>query len=276
MNPDSLIVGDCLEVMSEWPAGCVDLIMTSPPYATKTSRYGSKSKMTWSEWSDWMTDVVTLCCSVCRGYVIVVANNPVVKGEELPANEKLRLSCRERGIAFERTVIWHKNSAPNKRPWWVNDWEPVMAFYKPPRPAVWNWESVAKPPKYSKGGAFRQRTSDGSRRAGSSYPQSKLARPRDVLRVTVGGGHLGSDLASRNEAPFPMKLVEPFVLALSNPGDIVCDPFCGSSTTGAVAMFNNRRYIGIDNRESQIALSAKRIDLATKQLDSETFDFGIT
>jgi len=91
------------------------------------------------------------------------------------------------------------------------------------------------------------------------YPKNKLARPRDVLRVTVGGGHLGSKLAHDNEAPFPEALVEPFIKALSNPGDVVLDPFCGSGTTLAVALRLGRRAIGIDNRLSQINLTLRRL-----------------
>lgn len=139
-----------------------------------------------------------------------------------------------------------------------------MAFYcgARPRPSVWNWQAIATPPKYRSGGKFQHRESDGSRKAEDkrgSYPTAKLARPRDVLRVTVGGGHMGSKLASENEAPYPEALVRPFVLALSNPGDVVFDPFVGSGTTLAVAVREGRQAIGVDVRESQADLSLRRI-----------------
>jgi hypothetical protein len=56
------------------------------------------------------------------------------------------------------------------------------------------------------------------------------------LTRVIGGGHLGSDLAHENEAPCPENLVEPFVRALTNPGEVVCEPFSGSRTTGTVAV----------------------------------------
>jgi hypothetical protein len=94
---------------------------------------------------------------------------------------------------------------------------------------------------------------------GNAYPQNELARPRDVFRVTVGGGHLGSELAHRNEAPYPENLVEPFIKVLTDPGEVVCDPFAGSGTTGAVAVRWGRRFVGCDVRESQVELSRRRI-----------------
>ena len=44
----------------------------------------------------------------------------------------------------------------------------------------------------------------------------------------------------------PESLLERVVLSSTNEGDIVLDPFCGSGTTGAVAVRHGRRFIGID------------------------------
>ena len=66
-------------------------------------------------------------------------------------------------------------------------------------------------------------------------------------------------MAHQNEAPYPEKLVEPFVKALTNPGEAVCDPFCGSGSTGAVAVRLGRRFVGCDNRATQVDLSRQRI-----------------
>ena len=78
---------------------------------------------------------------------------------------------------------------------------------------------------------------------------------------------MGSDLAHENEAPFPEKLAEFFVLSFCPPGGTVYDPFCGSCTTGAVAVRHGRNFIGTDVRESQIELSKRR--LAEVQLTLE-------
>jgi hypothetical protein len=86
-----------------------------------------------------------------------------------------------------------------------------------------------------------------------------LGRPADVVDCVVGGGRLGSDLASENEAPFPERLAEFFVRSFCPPGGLVCDPFLGSGTTGAVAVRCGRRFLGCDVRESQADLSRRRL-----------------
>jgi tRNA/tmRNA/rRNA uracil-C5-methylase (TrmA/RlmC/RlmD family) len=91
------------------------------------------------------------------------------------------------------------------------------------------------------------------------YVPPVLANPGNVVECNVGGGLMGSQLAHENEAPFPEKLAEAFVLSFCPPGGVVLDPFCGSGTTLAVAAWNGRKSIGIDVRESQIDLSRRRI-----------------
>lgn len=79
---------------------------------------------------------------------------------------------------------------------------------------------------------------------------------------------MGHKLATENEAPYPLKLVEPFVLALSNPGDVVGDPFLGSGTSGHAALLHSRRFVGADIRSSQVILSQRRLSEVNSALDS--------
>ena len=92
-----------------------------------------------------------------------------------------------------------------------------------------------------------------------SYAPPVLANPGNVISLKVGGGQMGHRLAHENEAPFPEDLAEFFIRSFCPPGGIVLDPFFGSGTTGAAALNAGRRFIGIDIRESQCELAARRI-----------------
>lgn len=61
-------------------------------------------------------------------------------------------------------------------------------------------------------------------------------------------------------ATFPPKLIEPCVLASSNPGDYVLDPFFGTGTVGVVSSQHHRKYIGIELHPEYISLAAKRLN----------------
>lgn len=57
----------------------------------------------------------------------------------------------------------------------------------------------------------------------------------------------------------PLYLLQRIIEASTNSGDLVLDPFCGTSTTGVAAKLLGRKYIGIDIEEKYIEISAKRL-----------------
>ena len=77
---------------------------------------------------------------------------------------------------------------------------------------------------------------------------------RDVWTINV------SKYKEAHFATFPEKLVEPCILAGARPGDVVMDVFNGSGTTGAVAINNDRKYIGIELNKDYIDLTIDRFD----------------
>ena len=118
------------------------------------------------------------------------------------------------------------------------------------------------------------RTADGQRRnakTGKRLSRNNgrpaIANPGNVIKCNVGGGLMGSRLSHSNEAPFPESLAEFFVRSFCPPGGVVLDPFVGSGTTGAVAVKTGRKFIGIDLRQSQIALSYRRLSEARQQMN---------
>lgn len=56
----------------------------------------------------------------------------------------------------------------------------------------------------------------------------------------------------------PLALLERIILASTNKGDIVLDPFTGSSTTGLAATKHGRKFVGIDIEKEYLQLSKKR------------------
>lgn len=269
-----IIRTDSLDWMQYATDASVDLILGSPPYALKMNRYGSDefrdsfihpnkvgNELKADMWKEWMAALTVEACRVSKNWVVWVVNSPYRDGCYIPACESLLVTCHERyGIQCERPLIWRKNAPPNRKNWFANNWEYILAFRcDDGKTEHFDWESIAEPPKFKSGGDFRQRDSNGVRRNGNSYPKGKLTRPKDVLRVTVGGGHMGSKLAHENEAPYPEKLVEPLIKALCPADGVVLDPFCGSGTTLKVAERLGRTAIGLDIRESQIELSRKRV-----------------
>jgi hypothetical protein len=88
----------------------------------------------------------------------------------------------------------------------------------------------------------------------------------DVLRIDVGGNHLGSKKSHKGEAPMPVGVAERFVCWFCPPDGIVLDPFCGTGTTLDAAVSHGRRGIGLDVRQSQVDITNERLEGVTPPL----------
>jgi DNA modification methylase len=77
---------------------------------------------------------------------------------------------------------------------------------------------------------------------------------RDVIESSV------EFIKGVNQSIFPEKLVRELLYLLTQPNDIIFDPFCGFGTTCLVAKKMNRRYIGIDLNESYVKKAKERLD----------------
>lgn len=98
----------------------------------------------------------------------------------------------------------------------------------------------------------------------------------DVVHCTVGGGLLGSQLAHSNEAPFPIKLPKFFISSFCRPEGLVVDPFSGSGSTGQAVLEcgGDRRYHGIDLRQSQVVLGTRRMIETEQKLGTTKCECG--
>jgi len=267
MEAHRLILGDSLDVM--WHDATLQgedrpqLILGSPPYPGKEDRYDYIDGVHKLDWHDWMLEMTTAAAHLSKGWCVWVVNGSVKAGAYMAEVEKL-MTAMPSTVVMQRPLIWTKNPMPRKSSWFTNAWEYVLPFRHIQREGMpFNWEAIAQPPKYKRGGKFKNRTSKGKRVGDDNtergdYPDVKLVWPRDILNVPVGGGMMGSKIASLNEAPFPVKLCLPLIKVLTNPGDVVLDPFGGSGTVLQACVETGRRSISIDLRESQIALMEQR------------------
>jgi site-specific DNA-methyltransferase (adenine-specific) len=73
----------------------------------------------------------------------------------------------------------------------------------------------------------------------------------------------------------PEKLIAKLILASSNPGDVILDPFLGSGTTSVVAKKLGRSYVGIEIDEKFCCLAEKRIQLADEDDGIQGYQDGV-
>lgn len=93
-----------------------------------------------------------------------------------------------------------------------------------------------------------------------NWPEDKLKKPNLQMRSvwSVGTPKPEEKKYGKHPTQKPLDLLNRIVLASTNKGDVVLDPFAGSSTTGIAAAMNNRKFVGIDLEKNYLELSKKR------------------
>jgi hypothetical protein len=279
---------DCLEWFALQPADSLDLVFGSPPYedARLYLEDGDDRGIarTRDEWVAWMVEVYRAALVPCKGLVAFVVEGRTKKYRWSASPALLMAALDAAGIHLRKPPVYHRVGIPGSGgpDWLRNDYEFVVCATRGGELPWSENTAMGAPPKYDPGGEPSHRRQDGSRAnaqsgpatsadrgneghhrarwaAGSSYAPPDVANPGNVITCKVGGGNIGDKLAHENEAPFPEGLVKFFVRSFCPPEGVVCDPFSGSGTTGAVAVSLGRRFRGCDVRKSQVALSRRRI-----------------
>lgn len=272
----ALYVGDCLNFMANVPDDTFDLTVTSPPYEDVRT-YDIGFKLTGDDWVKWSVDRFVECVRVTKGLVAWVVEGKTRQFQWSATPVLLMAELHRRGVKLRKPPVFHRVGIPGSGgpDWWRNDYELIVCASKGKLPWSDN-TACGKPPKWQPGGSPSHRMKNGRRvdkkhtkrgREGiqeQGYTAPKLANPGNVIRCKVGGGRMGSKLAHENEAPFPESLIEPFVRCFCPPGGIVFDPFCGSGTSGAVAVKHERQFVGCDIRDSQVGLTQQRLTEAVQ------------
>jgi site-specific DNA-methyltransferase (cytosine-N4-specific) len=187
---------------------------------------------------------------------------------------RVAFALQEDGWWLRSDIIWAK---PNPMPESVTDrptraHEYIFLLSKSKR-YYFDSESVREPGQSSPADV-RKMVQGRARLGGKSLGHedrlnAASRRTRVGTKRSVGRGEgrnlrsvwtLGSEpFHGAHFATFPKRLVEPCVKAGSRPGDLVCDPFTGSGTTGLVALRQGRRFIGIELNADYVELARARI-----------------
>lgn len=245
-------LGDCAAVLHAYPDNCVDLIVTSPPYADqRSSTYGGVNP---NKYVEWFLPRSKEFLRVLKpdGSFILNIKEKAVDGERHTYVIELILALRKQGWFWTEEYIWHKkNCFPGKWPNRFRDsWERCLHFTKSKRFKM-NQEAVMVPTgdwaqsrlkTLGKNDTVRYDSQVGNAFAKNiaNWQGRDMAYPTNVLHLATECGN------KKHSAAFPTSLPSWFIRLFTDEQDVVLDPFVGSGTTIEAALALNRRVIGID------------------------------
>ena len=285
MLESRIICADAVEGLRSLPDSSISMCVTSPPYYGLRD-YGSDQQIGTEEtpaaYIERLVGVFREVRRVLREDGTLWVNiadcyagsgkavwNGIKPKDMIGIPWMLAFALRADGWYLRSDIIWNKiNCLPESvrdRP--TKSYEHIFLLSKSPR-YLFDADAIKEPITEESRKRYQRGRSEGSKYGvfsgdqsinGSDYGErmrgQKLRNKRDIWHISTNSYRMDGHFAM-----FPEKLVEPCVLAGSQEGGIVLDPFFGSGTTGAVAKRLGRRFIGIDLNPDYCRMAQQRID----------------
>ena len=246
---DSILQGDCIEMMRSLPAASVDMIFADPPYNLQLGGDllgpdGSQVDAVDDDWDKfdslgtydrfthaWLKEAKRILKPNGSIWVIGSYHNIFRVGAAL----------QDQGYWILNDVVWRKaNPMPNfKGTRFTNAHETLI------------WASMGEKARYT----FNYR-------AMKTLNDELQMRSDWLIPICAGQERLKKGGHKVHPTQKPEALLYRVLLACSNPGDVILDPFFGTGTTGAVAKRLGRHFIGIEREDDYIAAAKERIEMA--------------
>ncbi|CUH64559.1 Modification methylase DpnIIB [Thalassovita gelatinovora] len=260
---NTILAGDCIEMMNSLPENSIDLIFADPPYNLQLKgdlHRPDNSKVDavddhWDQFSsfavydrftrDWLAAARRVLKPNGALWVIGSYHNVFRMGAEL----------QNQGFWILNDVIWRKsNPMPNFRGKRFTNAHETMI-----------WASKSEGGKYTFNYEALKALNEGIQ-----------MRSDWVLPICNGGERLKDDNGEKaHPTQKPESLLHRVLVGTTNPGDVVLDPFFGTGTTGAVAKMLGRDFIGIEREEAYRKVAEKRL-AATRRFDRDALQVSIS
>ena len=275
-----IINGDCVEVMKSLPDGCIDLLVTSPPYNAniKYDVYDDGLSMDeyWKFTTDWLSQAFRLLKDDGRVAINVpIEMNVQERGGRILFNAEFWMMMKQVGFKFFGMVDLTEDSPHRVRQtaWgsWMSNSQPYI--YNPKECVILAYKN--SPKKLTKGesqwtGVPTEIVNDkGMNVIKTIYqPEDK----KEFMNLVFGRWEYFADTKSLTKATFSMDIPTKAIKILTYKNDIVLDPFMGSGTSAVAAETLGRRWLGIELSPNYTDIARKRVNAFIedrKQLELE-------
>jgi len=266
MKRNKIIIGDCSEVLAGFPAECIDLTVTSPPYDSLRDYEG------------YIFDFEAIAKQLYRvtkkgGVVVWVVEDQTINGARSCTSYRQLLFFVDLGFSLYEDMVYKKNTSgfpPSSH--YENVTEKMFVLSKGKPKAI----NIIKDKKNKWAGTsnFGERTNrqkDGSLKKRGKSVVAKFGIRQNIWEYSTGKAYSTKDnFAFEHPAIFPEALARDHIISWSNKGDLILDPMCGSGTTLKMAKETGREFIGIDTSDKYVAIANKRVAKALVPLFLES------
>jgi site-specific DNA-methyltransferase (adenine-specific) len=268
-----LYLGDSLVWLKGMKSETVDLVFADPPYNIKKADWDNfESHAHYVAWSrDWLKEASRVLKKTGTLYVCGFS--------EILADVKVAAMPFFNGC---RWIVWHYKNKANLGGDWGRSHESIVHFRKS-KNFTFNIDDIRIPygahtlkyPSHPQAETSNFGKNGNGELRENWVPNPRGAKPKDVMDIPTTCNGMGEKTPHPTQKP--EELLRKLLLASTNPGDLVIDPFSGSGTTPVVADQLGRRWFACDCHKDYNEWAIKRLDSVVRRsvvdwirLDAET------
>jgi site-specific DNA-methyltransferase (adenine-specific) len=262
---NKIYLGDSNHLMNILPDGCIDLVVSSPPYDDLRDY---ENGLIW-DYEVFKKIAKNLYRIIKNGGVIAwVVGDKTENGNKSSTSFKQALYFQHIGFNLYDVIIYEKTgTAPPHPNRYFNAFEYIFILSKGKIGTV----NLLKD-KINKWGGFEtyseitRREKDGSLTVKEKKIVKEYGVRTNIWKYTNGRGFTTKDkIAHNHPAIFPEKLAEDNILSWSNEGDVVLDIFGGSGTTAKMSILNDRKWIYFEKVEKYCNIASERLNFVSSK-----------
>lgn len=234
-----------------------ELVITSPPYnmgkeyerALPLPEYVADQRKTIEACLGILSPTGSICWQV--GHYVEGSGR---EKEAFPLDLILYQEFKRLDLKLRNRIVWHFGHGLHEKHRFSGRHETILWFTRDADDYTFNLDAVRIPQKYPGKKAHR-----GPKKGQpSGNPLGK--NPSDVWEIpNVKANHVEK---TEHVCQFPVALVARLVLALTNEGDLVVDPYAGVGSTAVAAFLNRRRSAGADTTARYLEIARERLEMA--------------
>lgn len=260
-----LINGDTMRILDRMPDSFADLIIIDPPYnLSKTFNSSRFNAMSGEMYEEYLRSWFTKICKKLKP-----DGSLYMCGDWKCSSSQLRVIEEE--LTVLNRITWQREKGRGAKTNWKNAMEDIWFAVKDKNNYYFNVEAVKMKRQviapYKENGKPKdwEESAEGNFRL--TYPSNFW----DDISIPFWSMPENTDHPTQK----PEKLIAKLILASSEPGDLVFDPFAGSGTTCVVAKKLGRRYLGIEIDREYCLWGAKRLLLADNDAFIQGYNDGV-
>lgn len=251
----TVIYGDALENLKQLESESIDLIFADPPYNIGKNFDGLVENWSEEEFLNWTYQWIEECDRILKSNGTFYLMNST---ENMPY---IDIKCRKSFCVKSRIVWAYDSSGVQAKNYFGSMYEPIIMLTKHEKNYTFNSGKIMVE---AKTGSTRQLI-DYRKEPPQPYNTQKVpGNVWDFTRVRFKMEEYENHPTQKPEA-----LLERIILASSNIGDLVLDPFSGSFSTCAVAKRLGRKSIGIEINEEYVKMGIRRLNLTSNYTPEE-------